>query len=187
MNSTTEIEGLVACLKGKSGYLPCQFIEKALKEGMIHSQVPIEASQIQPVSLDLRLGQKAYRIQCSFLPENDPVETRLKDVTLYEFDLSKGGILEKNAIYLIPLAEELNLPPEWQQYEAEDLMKQAHRRDGIDKITDDGSIHFNAESIAILKSEVGINLPEIVRHDELEMVAREQIRVAQNAIKGLSA
>jgi hypothetical protein len=81
----------------------------------------------------------------------------------------------------------LNLPPEWQQYEAEDLMKQAHRRDGIDKITDDGSIHFNAESIAILKSEVGINLPEIVRHDELEMVAREQIRVAQNAIKGLSA
>ena len=91
MNSTTEIEGLVASLKGKSGYLPCQFIEMALKEGMIHSEVPIEASQIQPVSLDLRLGQKAYRIQCSFLPENDPVETRLKDVTLYEFDISKGG------------------------------------------------------------------------------------------------
>ena len=113
MDSTTEIEGLVASLKGKSGYLPCQFIEMALKEGMIHSQVPIEASQIQPVSLDLRLGQKAYRIQCSFLPENDPVETRLKDVTLYEFDISNGGILEKNAIYLIPLMEELNLPPEF--------------------------------------------------------------------------
>ncbi|MBL4664567.1 MAG: 2'-deoxycytidine 5'-triphosphate deaminase [Nitrospinaceae bacterium] len=108
MNSTTEIEGLVACLKGKSGYLPCQFIEKALNEGMILSEVPIDASQIQPVSLDLRLGQKAYRIQCSFLPENDPVETRLKDVTLYEFDISDGGILEKNAIYLIPLMEELN-------------------------------------------------------------------------------
>lgn len=66
MNSTIEIEGLVACLKGKSGYLPCQFIEKALKEGMIHSQVPIEASQIQPVSLDLRLGQRLIEFSAVF-------------------------------------------------------------------------------------------------------------------------
>jgi hypothetical protein len=80
----------------------------------------------------------------------------------------------------------LDLPSEWQPSEAEELMKQAHTRDGIDKITENGSIHFNTESVAILKKEVGINLPEIVRPDELEMVAKEQIRIAQNAIKGLS-
>ncbi|MBT5471529.1 MAG: 2'-deoxycytidine 5'-triphosphate deaminase [Nitrospina sp.] len=115
MESTKEIKNsdLATSLKGKSGYLPCQYIEMALKEGMISSPLPIESTQIQPVSLDLRLGQKAYRIQCSFLPENDPVETKLKEVTLYEFDISNGGILEKNAIYLIPLMEELNFPSDF--------------------------------------------------------------------------
>ena len=141
MNSTTEIEGLVTSLKGKSGYLPCQFIEMALKEGMIRSKFPIEASQIQPVSLDLRLGQKAYRIQCSFLPENDPVETRLKDVTLYEFDISKGGILEKNAIYLIPLMEELHLPPEF--YGLANPKSSTGRLDMFTRVIVDGGHRFD--------------------------------------------
>jgi dCTP deaminase len=141
MNSTTEIEGLVASLNGKSGYLPCQFIEMALKEGMIHSEVPIEASQIQPVSLDLRLGQKAYRIQCSFLPENDPVETRLKDVTLYQFDISKGGILEKNAIYLIPLMEELHLPAEF--YGLANPKSSTGRLDMFTRVIVDGGHRFD--------------------------------------------
>lgn len=81
----------------------------------------------------------------------------------------------------------LDLPSEWKQSEAEDLMKQALQRDGIDQIAEDGSIHFNAESIAILKNEVGIILPEIVRPSELETVAKEQIRIAQNAISRLVA
>ncbi len=114
MNATAENKilesDLMAYLKGKSGYLPCQLIEQAHHQGMIHSQEPIESSQIQPVSLDLRLGPKAYRIQCSFLPENEPVETKLKEICLYDFDITDGGILEKNAIYLIPLMEELALP-----------------------------------------------------------------------------
>lgn len=77
----------------------------------------------------------------------------------------------------------IDLPLEWQHSEAVDLMKQAHQRDGIDKIAEDGSIHFDPQSVAILKKEVGINLPEIVRPGELEMVAKEQIRIAQIAIK----
>ena len=100
---------LIAYLKGKPGYLPCQLIEQVHRQGMIRSQETILASQIQPVSMDLRLGPKAYRIQCSFLPENEPVETKLKEVSLYDFDITDGGILEKNAIYLIPLMEELSL------------------------------------------------------------------------------
>ncbi len=114
MNSPTEEKileaDLMAYLKGKSGYLPCQLIEQVHRQGMIHSQEPIEDSQIQPVSLDLRLGPKAYRIQCSFLPEKEKVETKLKEVMLYDFDITDGGILEKNIIYLIPLMEELALP-----------------------------------------------------------------------------
>ena len=101
---------LMTYLKGKPGYLPCQLIEQVHRQGMIHSQETIAASQVQPVSMDLRLGPKAYRIQCSFLPENEPVETKLKEVSLYDFDITDGGILEKNAIYLIPLMEELSLP-----------------------------------------------------------------------------
>ena len=114
MNATAENKilesDLMAYLKGKSGYLPCQLIEQVHRQGMIHSQEPIESSQFQPVSLDLRLGSKAYRIQCSFLPEKEPVETKLKEISLYDFDITDGGILEKNAIYLIPLMEELALP-----------------------------------------------------------------------------
>ena len=114
MNSTVEkkilVSDLMAYLKGKSGYLPCQLIEQVLRQGMIQSREPIHDSQIQPVSLDLRLGPKAFRIQCSFLPENEPVETKLKEISLYDFDITGGGILEKNAIYLIPLMEELSLP-----------------------------------------------------------------------------
>lgn len=109
--NTLASQDLMEELKGRRGYLPYQMIEAACHHGYIHSEVPIEPSQFQPVSLDLRLGPKAYRIQCSFLPENDAVEEKLKDVNLYEFDISgDGGVLEKGAIYLIPLMEELRFP-----------------------------------------------------------------------------
>ena len=105
---------LVRSLRGKSGYLTNQSIELACHEGIIHSRVTLLASQFQPVSLDLRLGSNAYRIQSSFLPENDTVETKLNEVKLYEIDLRDGGILEKGAIYLIPLLEELVFPENFQ-------------------------------------------------------------------------
>ena len=105
---------LVRSLRGKSGYLANQSIELACHEGMIHSRVTLLASQFQPVSLDLRLGSHAHRIQSSFLPENDTVDTKLNEVKLYEIDLRDGGILEKGAIYLIPLLEELAFPENFQ-------------------------------------------------------------------------
>ncbi|KMP12280.1 2-deoxycytidine 5-triphosphate deaminase [Candidatus Nitromaritima sp. SCGC AAA799-C22] len=93
------------------GFLPCQQVELACRQGIIHSDPPVEPWQVQPASLDLRLGTTAYRIQCSFLPENDKVEAKLEDIKLFEFDLREGGILEKNCVYLIPLLEEINFPP----------------------------------------------------------------------------
>ena len=76
----------------------------------------------------------------------------------------------------------LNLPPEWQRTFAIECMQQAHRRDGIDKIGSDGTIHFVPESVAILKKELGIVLPEVLMPSELEAVATEQIRLARRAI-----
>ena len=105
---------LVRSLRGKSGYLTNQSIELACHEGIINSRVSLLASQFQPVSLDLRLGTHAFRIQSSFLPENDTVEIKLNEVKLYEIDLRDGGILEKGAIYLIPLLEELDFPKNFQ-------------------------------------------------------------------------
>jgi len=105
---------LVRSLRGKSGYLTNQSIELACHEGIIHSRVTLLASQFQPVSLDLRLGNHAHRIQSSFLTENDTEETKLNEVKLYEIDLRDGGILEKGAIYLIPLLEELVFPENFQ-------------------------------------------------------------------------
>ncbi len=98
-------------IKGKSGYIPDHIIELACHQGLIRTESTLWDSQIQPVSLDLRLGERAYRIQSSFLPENETVDAKLRDLLLYEIDIRDGGILEKGAIYLIPLAEELELPP----------------------------------------------------------------------------
>ena len=103
-------KSLQSHLKGKSGYLSDHWIELGCHQGIIQTASTLWDSQIQPVSLDLRLGAKAYRVQSSFLPENETVEAKLKDIQLYEVDLRDGGILEKGAIYLIPLLEELDLP-----------------------------------------------------------------------------
>ena len=93
-----------------NGVIPVQNIKRLIEEGVIKSIAPITESQFQPASLDLRVGNSAYRIRSSFLPQRCSVEERLKDLFMYEIDLSKNGILEKGNIYLIPLMEELNLP-----------------------------------------------------------------------------
>ncbi|MBI5427203.1 MAG: 2'-deoxycytidine 5'-triphosphate deaminase [Nitrospinae bacterium] len=101
----------IKSLSGKpAGYLTDRYIELACHMGMVHAATSLLPWQFQPASLDLRLGKKAYRVQSSFLPENETVETKLQGLVLYEVDLRDGGILEKGAIYLIPLSEELELP-----------------------------------------------------------------------------
>jgi hypothetical protein len=77
----------------------------------------------------------------------------------------------------------LDLPPEWQPDEAVGFMSQAHQRDGIEAIAADGTIHFDTRSVAILKSELGIDLPPVLAPHDLESVAREQIRLAQAAVR----
>ncbi|MDH5526900.1 MAG: 2'-deoxycytidine 5'-triphosphate deaminase [Nitrospirota bacterium] len=91
------------------GILPIQALRAAHEANRIQCP-PMDEGQLQPASLDLRLGPVAYRIQCSFLPQDRPVEEVLPELLMYEVDLSKGGILERGNVYLIPLMEALDLP-----------------------------------------------------------------------------
>jgi dCTP deaminase len=99
------------------GILPYQQIARLIARGVITSDCPIEDRQIQPASLDLRLGKKAYRLLSSFLPELSSISSRLdvldfyqSDLVMYELDLTEGAILEKGHVYLVPLLEQLELP-----------------------------------------------------------------------------
>ena len=99
------------------GILPYQHITQLIARGSITSDHPIEDRQIQPASLDLRLGKKAYRLISSFLPELSAISSRLNaldfyqsDLVMYEMDLTQGAILEKGHVYLVPLLEQLDLP-----------------------------------------------------------------------------
>ena len=92
------------------GVLPAGRLQEALQAGIISSRIPIPARNFQPASLDLRLGETAYSLQCSFLPHPGTVEAKLAQLSIAETNLRDGAILEKNRPYLIPLLEELNLP-----------------------------------------------------------------------------
>jgi dCTP deaminase len=97
---------------GGVGVLPNHFLGEAIAAKVIDAgRFTIPADNIQPASLDLRLGEVAYRIRCSFLPGTEDVERRLKDVMIDRLDLRGDGVvLETNRPYLIPLKEELSLP-----------------------------------------------------------------------------
>jgi dCTP deaminase len=110
----------------RSGILPYQAIQRLITAGAITAEVPIHPKQIQPASLDLRVGRTAYRLLSSFLPERSEIKTRLapatssgqalmdfyhSDLVMYEMDLTGGAILEKGHVYLVPLLESLRLPP----------------------------------------------------------------------------
>jgi dCTP deaminase len=94
------------------GVLPNQYLDAAIASGVINAGAyTIPRDNVQPASLDLRLGETAYRIRCSFLPGRNTVEERVKDYIIDELDLHRGGaVLETNLPYLIPLKERLALP-----------------------------------------------------------------------------
>ncbi len=101
----------------RHGILPYQHIKDLIARRVIRAEVPIEDPQIQPASLDLRLGRKAYRLISSFLPELSEISSRLNvldfyqsDLVMYEMDLTDGAILEKGHVYLVPLMETVQLP-----------------------------------------------------------------------------
>jgi dCTP deaminase len=95
----------------KTGILPSQEIRELIHNGKIRSALEIGDGQIQPASMDLRLGNTAYRIQASFLPgRSSPISAKIKDLCLAEVDLTRPALLERGAVFIVPLVESLALP-----------------------------------------------------------------------------
>ncbi|HEY9235314.1 MULTISPECIES: 2'-deoxycytidine 5'-triphosphate deaminase [Phenylobacterium] len=93
------------------GILPSQSIEDLIAEGAITASRPFDADQVQPASLDLRLGARAWRVRASFLPgAGRTVPQRIADVAMHELDLTKGAVLERGCVYIAELQESLALP-----------------------------------------------------------------------------
>ncbi|MFD1796404.1 2'-deoxycytidine 5'-triphosphate deaminase [Paracoccus aurantiacus] len=94
-----------------SGVLPDNALRELIGRGAISASQPITDAQIQPASLDLRLGTTAWRLRASFLPgKGQRIEDRLPDFEMHRMDLSNGAVLEKGCVYLVPLMERLRLP-----------------------------------------------------------------------------
>jgi len=94
------------------GVLPRQGLQRAVDDEWISSgDYRIPPSGVQPASLDLRLGEHAWALRCSFLPDvHSTVEDRIDDLALERIWIRDGATLERDRPYLIPLVEELHLP-----------------------------------------------------------------------------
>jgi dCTP deaminase len=106
-----------ASAQGTTGVLPSQSIRSLISSRRIvprkELQAEISEDQIQPASIDLRLGEVAYRVRASFLPgKSSTVEKKIQDLKMSEVDLTRPAVFEKNCVYIVPLMEEVFLPDE---------------------------------------------------------------------------
>jgi len=106
------LEALTAGARRTEGVFASQHLRRALEDGVIHADTEIPAANVQPASLDLRLGAEAIRLRCSFLPNKYPVEQRAEELADGDrIDLTgEGALLDKGRPYLIRLQERLALP-----------------------------------------------------------------------------
>src|ERR1700754_315169 len=101
MNSSTPVPGI----------LPSPAIDALIQAGAIASAPPFDKDQVQPASLDLRLGERAWRVRASFLPGlGRKVTERLHDVAMHRLDLTEGAVFEKGCVYIAELQEAVTLP-----------------------------------------------------------------------------
>ncbi len=94
------------------GILPDRMIAQLARAGGILPAAEFAPDQIQPASLDLRLGDVAYRVRASFLPGTSTVAKRIDELKLHEVALGDGAVLETGCVYIVPLLESLALPAE---------------------------------------------------------------------------
>lgn len=92
------------------GILPLQSLCAMVEQGAIKSATPFDEDQVQPASIDLRLGARAWRVRASFLPRHRRVGERLRDVVMHEMDLTNGAVFEAGCVYIAEIQESLALP-----------------------------------------------------------------------------
>lgn len=94
----------------QSGILPSQHIRKLIADGSISADSPVTEAQVQPASLDLRLGTVAYRVRASFLPSaTATVMDKVRALQMHQMALTDGAVLERGCVYIVPLQERLRL------------------------------------------------------------------------------
>lgn len=96
----------------RNGILPSQKIAELIQAGHISARSPLTEEQIQPASIDLRLGPIAWRVRAGMLPGTSTVERKLEQFGYQEVDLTKPALMERGCVYIVPLEEELALPPQ---------------------------------------------------------------------------
>lgn len=97
----------------KSGILPSQEIQELIRNGKVRARSEISDDQIQPASIDLRLGDKAHRISASFLPTGESlIDPKIRELQLEEIDLSRPALLKPGNVYIARVMEYLDLPPD---------------------------------------------------------------------------
>lgn len=125
-----------------TGVLASQQIIAMCENGEIIPQAPLAPTQVQPASLDLRLGSVAYRIRASFLAgKGCKVADRLHAFEMHRVDLSNGAVLEKGCVYLVPLQETLALPPHVQA--VANAKSSTGRLDLLTRVITDGGVEFD--------------------------------------------
>ena len=93
------------------GVLPSQALQQMIADGALSGTPAIVDDQIQPASLDLRLGTRAYRVRASFLAgAGNTVTDRISEFEMHQIDLGGGAVLEKGCVYVVPLMERFALP-----------------------------------------------------------------------------
>ncbi len=94
-----------------TGIFPSQTLHGLIADGAVTASRPITDDMVQPASIDLRLGEFAWRVQASFLPGPDAtVEDKVRAFEMHRIDLTGGAVLEKGCVYIVPLMEALDLP-----------------------------------------------------------------------------
>jgi len=125
-----------------TGVLASQQIEQMIAAGQISLSAPLAQGQVQPASLDLRLGHVAYRVRASFLSGHGrPVADRLAEFEMHRIDLSNGAVLEKGCVYVVPLMESLALPEGIQA--VANAKSSTGRLDLLTRTITDGGVEFD--------------------------------------------
>lgn len=133
-----------------TGVLPRQQLTLLHDQGVIAADAPLIDGQLQPASLDLRLGDVAYRVRASFLAgQNARVADRLAEFEMHRMDLTGGGsgggsggaVLEKGCVYVVPLQERLALPP--QVSAVANAKSSTGRLDLLTRTITDGGVEFD--------------------------------------------
>ncbi len=124
-----------------TGVLPDHMIEDLIAADAITAP-PLVEGQIQPASLDLRLGSVAYRVRASFLAgQGRTVEGRLSEFEMHRVDLTNGAVLEKGCVYVVPLMEHLALPADVQA--VANAKSSTGRLDLLTRTITDGGTEFD--------------------------------------------